>query len=633
MMRKHYTAAFKTKVVQELCGFATPLSSLDRIWLKDGQDIIWFSRSLADAKYGILKDRTNFFEQSLFLIQIEPMTILPDLSDLIIEQVSITNDVMITVRAASPMVPCPCCGTLSRRVQSRYTRTLRDLPVSGRYTHLTVHVRRFFCQESTCIRKIFAERFPSLTLPRVKFTLRLQETLRQMGFALGGEAGARLGRVLSIPGSSDTVLRLVKQTELPVASSPRVVGIDDWSWKRRLRYGTLICDLESRKPIDVLPDRSVESVSAWFEKYPSIEIVSRDRSSEYAAAIKKGAPQALQVADLWHIGKNLAESVSTLLARCRAEIRRGLHVQAEPSQEREEMEPVSEEERHPARSLSEEQARVARRAQKLDRYEQIIELHDQGLKAAEIASRTGISGRTVQRWLAHGSFPEARRRRRRPSLIDPYERSVLQWWHEGNRNGLQLYRELITRGYKGSSKAMYNYLATLRTPQSDSLQSIPLKLRRRKSVPLLPPPLENFSAQRATWLFVCQPEKLDQIQQEELMRILQASPSAETAYSLAQGFMQMIREHTGQPLESWLNSVEESHLPELKSFARGIQHDKAAVLAGLTLSWSQGPLEGHVNRLKLIKRSMYGRAKLPLLRARVLHVAEKEPARATILAG
>lgn len=601
--------------------------------MMDSMDKIWFSRSLADAKYGILKDRTNFFEQSLFLIQIEPMTILPDLSDLIIEQVSITNDVMITVRAASPMVPCPCCGTLSRRVQSRYTRTLRDLPVSGRYTHLTVHVRRFFCQESTCIRKIFAERFPSLTLPRVKFTLRLQETLRQMGFALGGEAGARLGRVLSIPGSSDTVLRLVKQTELPVASSPRVVGIDDWSWKRRLRYGTLICDLESRKPIDVLPDRSVESVSAWFEKYPSIEIVSRDRSSEYAAAIKKGAPQALQVADLWHIGKNLAESVSTLLARCRAEIRRGLHVQAEPSQEREEMEPVSEEERHPARSLSEEQARVARRAQKLDRYEQIIELHDQGLKAAEIASRTGISGRTVQRWLAHGSFPEARRRRRRPSLIDPYERSVLQWWHEGNRNGLQLYRELITRGYKGSSKAMYNYLATLRTPQSDSLQSIPLKLRRRKSVPLLPPPLENFSAQRATWLFVCQPEKLDQIQQEELMRILQASPSAETAYSLAQGFMQMIREHTGQPLESWLNAVEESHLPELKSFARGIQHDKAAVLAGLTLSWSQGPLEGHVNRLKLIKRSMYGRAKLPLLRARVLHVAEKEPARATILAG
>src|SRR6266487_3872983 len=511
------------------------------------------------------------------------MTIIPDLSDLVIEQVSMTNEVTITVRAASPTAPCPCCGTICKRIQSRYTRTVRDLPASGRPVHLMIHVRRFFCQESTCIRKIFAERFPSLTLPRVKFTLRLQEALTEMGFELGGEACARLGKNLSIPGSSDTILRLVKRAELPSAPPPHVVGLDDWSWKRRLRYGTLICDLESRKPIDVLPDRSVETVSAWFEKYPSIEMVSRDRSSEYAAAIKKGAPQALQVADLWHIGKNLAESVSTLLARCRAEIRRGLHVQAEPSQEREEMEPVPEEERHPARSRSEEQARVARRAQKLDRYEQIIELHDQGLTAIDIASRIGISGRTVHRWLAHGSFPEARRRRRRPSLIDPYERYVLARWHEGNRNGLQLYRELTSRGYKGSSKAMYNYLATLRTPQSDAPQLAPLKSRRRKSVPSLPVPLENFSAQRATWLFVCQPEKLDQRQQEELALIRQASPSAEAAYGLTQGFMQMVREHTGQHLESWLTSAERSHVPELKSFAKGIQQDKAAVLAGLSL--------------------------------------------------
>src|SRR6266487_3657326 len=400
------------------------------------------------------KEQNKFFQRDIFLIRFELMTIFPDLTDLVIEQVSVTNEATITVRAASPMASCPCCGTISKRIQSRYTRTVRDLPASGRPVHLVLHVRRFFCQESTCARKIFAERFPSLTLPRMKFTLRLQETLREMGFALGGEAGARLGKQLSIPGSPDTLLRLVKGADLPVAASPRVVGIDDWSWKRRLRYGTLICDLEDNTPIDVLPDREVETVSAWFENHPTVEIVSRDRSSEYAAAIRKGAPQALQVADLWHIGKNLADSVSTLLARCRAEIRRGLHIQATPSQAK--AEPLPEEERHPARSRSEEQARVARRAQKLDRYTQIIELHDQGLKAADIASRTGISGRTVHRWLAHGSFPETRRRRRRPSLIDPYERYVLTWWHEGNRNGLQLYRELTSRGYKGSSKAMYN---------------------------------------------------------------------------------------------------------------------------------------------------------------------------------
>ncbi len=562
------------------------------------------------------------------------MTILPDLSDLVIEQVSITKNVTVTVHAASPTAPCPCCGTICKRIQSRYTRTVRDLPASGRPVHLVIHVRRFFCQESTCVRKIFAERFPSLTLPRVKFTLRLQEGLQEMGFELGGEAGARLGKKLSYPGSPDTILRLVKGAELPMASSPRVVGLDDWSWKRRLRYGTLICDLESRNPLDVLADRSVETVSAWFEKHPSVEIVSRDRSSEYAAARKYGAPQAIEVADRWHLGKNLAESIETLLARCRAEIRRALQGQTMTEHERAETEPVLEEEKRPARSRREEQARLARRAQKLDRYEQVLELRDQGLTAADIGSRIGVSGRTVQRWLAHGSFPEARRRRRRPSLIDPYERYILQWWQEGNRNGLQLYRELTAQGYRGSSKAMYRYLERLRTPQRHSSgSSSPSKRPGRKRVLALPAPLENFSAQRATRLFVCHPEKLDETQQHELALIRQASPSAEAAYGLAQAFMQMIRERTGHQLDAWLSSAEASHLPEFKSFAKGIQQDKAAVLAGLTLPWSQGPLEGHVNRLKLIKRSMYGRAKLPLLRARVLHVAEKEPSRAAILAG
>ncbi len=404
-------------------------------------------------------------------------------------------------------------------------------------------------------------------------------------------------------------------------------------WKRRLRYGTLSCDLESSNPIDVLPDRSVETVSAWFEKHPTVEIVSRDRSSEYAAAIRKGAPQALQVADLWHIGKNLADSVQTLLARCRAEIRRALQGQAVPEQEREEIEPMPEEERRPPRSRSVKLAQEGRRAQKLDRYTQVVELHHQGLRAADIASGVGIGERTVHRWLRNGSFPEARRRRRRPSCIDPYERYVLNWWQEGNRNGAQLYRELTAQGYKGSSRAMYSYLATLRTPQVRSSKSSPSKPQGRKSTPWSPAPLENFSAQRATWLFVCQPEKLDQRQQAELALIRQASPSAETAYGLAQAFMQMIREHTGQQLDTWLSEVEASHLPELEAFAKGIQQDKAAVFAGLTLPYNNGPLEGPVNRLKLSKRSMYGRAKLTLLRARVLHVAQKEPSRAALLTG
>jgi transposase len=178
--------------------------------------------------------------------------------------------------------------------------------------------------------------------------------------------------------------------------------------------------------------------------------------------------------------------------------------------------------------------------------------------------------------------------------------AVLGWRQEGYRNGSQLYKELIAQGYKGSSKAMYNYLATLRAPQSDSPKSLPSKPRGRKSVPPPPVPLENFSAQRATWLFLRQLDDLNEAQQKELALMRQASPSAEVAYGLAQAFMQMIREHTGHQLETWLSSVEESMLPEFKSFAKGILQDKAAIFAGLTLPWSNGPLEGHMNRLKLI---------------------------------
>jgi transposase len=543
------------------------------------------------------------------------MTIITDLSDLVIEQVGVTNVVTISARAVAPTASCPCCGNLSKRVHSHYQRTLRDLPASGRPVHLVMQVRRFFCEEKTCMRKIFAERFPSLTLPRVKFTLRLQEALGEMGFELGGEAGARLGQKQGYEASPDTILRLVKQAKLPTPSSPRVVGIDDWSWKRGLRYGTLICNLENRRPIDVLPDRSVETVSAWFEQRPSIEIVSRDRSSEYAAAISQGAPQALQVADLWHIGKNLTESVETLLARCRAEIRRGLQGQALPEQEGGDVF-SAQEERRPARSRSVEQAHLARRAQKQDRYQQVIELHSQGMKAPDIAHRVGIGERTVYRWLAHGSFPEARRRRRRPSLIDPYDRYVIERLQQGCHNGSQLYRELTAKGFKGAPRALYRYLATLPTPQSLPSESLQPE---SKSTLAPPAPLQNFSARRATKLFICHPDDLDETSRAELALIRQASPNAEAAYGLAQTFMRMIREHEGQQLETWLNEAEASQLPEFQSFASGIQQDKAAVLAGLTLPWSQGPVEGHVNRLKLLKRQMYGRAKLPLLRQRVLH--------------
>lgn len=240
------------------------------------------------------------------------MTIFPDFT---IEYTHVAQDVIITLRSMFPTAVCPYCGVTATRVQSRYTRTPLDLPVSGRSVHLIVHVRHFFCDNTVCFRNIFAEQFPSFLRPRAKLTTRLQEALCQIGFALGGEAGARLGGQLRFPGSPDTILRLVRTHKLPLTASPQVIGIDDWAWKRRLRYGTIICDLERGIPIDLLPDRSVETVSLWLQSHPSIEIISRDRASEYATAAHNSAPQAIQVADRWHLAKKLTESVSTVLTR------------------------------------------------------------------------------------------------------------------------------------------------------------------------------------------------------------------------------------------------------------------------------------------------------------------------------
>ena len=209
--------------------------------------------------------------------------IFPDFPEVRIEQVQVAHEITLTLRTTSSTASCPRCGTRSTRVQSRYTRRLHDLPSGGRPVCLILHVRRFFCTKSTCAQKIFTERLPELCRPHAQRTIQLQQALCQLGLTSGGQAGAEIGSEQGISGSRDTNLRLVRRHQLPDPQPSPIVGIDDWAWKRRQRYGTLICDLQSRQPIDLLADRSVETVSAWFQAHPHVKIVSRDGSSEYAS--------------------------------------------------------------------------------------------------------------------------------------------------------------------------------------------------------------------------------------------------------------------------------------------------------------------------------------------------------------
>jgi len=508
------------------------------------------------------------------------MIIFSDLPDVQVEEVEVACEITLTLRTTSPMAPCPTCGTQSSHIQSRYTRTLRDLPSSGRPIRLILHVRRFFCKQSTCAQKIFAERLPELCRPYAQRTNRLQEALCQLGLRVGGQAGADSGSEQGLSGSRDTILRLVRRWKQSAPSSPRVIGLDDWAHKRRLRYGTLICDLEQSRPIDLLPDRSVESVAAWLKQHPSLEVVSRDGSSEYASAIRKGAPQARQVSDRWHLVKNLTTCVSAQLAKTLAQLRRA-------------------EERRPARTQAVQQVQQARAAERTARYDHILALQAQGVKSGEIARTLGMSQRTIQRWIATGTIPYARRKRPRASLIDPYKTYLWKRWHQGCHSEAQLERELRAKGYKGSPHGIYRYLETLKAAKlAPSKHTSAAKLASS----IQPNALLTLSASQATWLFFRKEEDLKPEEQETLRQLRQASPQLEVAYQLVDEFLHMVRERTGEQLDSWLHKVETSQLPAFQTFVTGVHNDKDAVLAGLTLPWSTGPVEGHVNRLKLMKR-------------------------------
>src|SRR6266498_6051183 len=332
------------------------------------------------------------------------MIIFPDLPTVEVEGVEGAEEIILTLRTTSPTAPCPSCGTVSSRIQSRYRRVLRDLPAVGHPIRLIVHVRRFFCKKSTCAQKIFVERLPELCHPHAQRTKRLQKALCELGLKIGGQAGADVGSELGISGSRDTILRLVRQSHPSAQSEPHVIGLDDWARKRRLRYGTLICDLELGLPIDLLPDRSAEAVSAWLLKHPSLDVGRFDGSSEYASAMRKGAPQARQVSDRWHLVKNLTACVSVQLAQCLTQIRRTEQAKADIGKD----EQSSRQHYSHPRTRAERRTQQARQAERLARYEHITALFQQGMKSADIAAQTGMTERTIRRWLSRGDIPYSR---------------------------------------------------------------------------------------------------------------------------------------------------------------------------------------------------------------------------------
>jgi transposase len=490
---------------------------------------------------------------------------------------------------------------------------------------LRVTIRRFVCSRSDCPRRIFAERLPGFAAPRARTTDRLRRTQANLGSSLGGEAGSRLAARLAMATSPDTLLRRVKQLEAEPAAPPRVVGIDDWAWRKGQRYGTIVVDLERSDVIDLLPDRDADTVAAWLKAHPGVEVVSRDRSQTYAQAATEGASQAQQVADRWHLLENLREAIERVLARHSAVVDAGLKAPETPSEAARDpavpeataavstVEPSSSQ--PPSDPSSESprlQAQRAKRQRRVDRFEQVHERHRRGHSARRIARELGMSRNAVRHYLRCKECPDWRPGRTWRSRWDAHREWLDARLAEGDTNAADLHRQLTARGFRGS------YVSVQRYVRKRSGVAGKKRERVHAARPSDPP---RPSPRRLSFEWVRRPEDRKPEEQKRIDAIRACSDELGSALDLADEFADLLRKRSSKTLSAWLVKGEASSSPEIRRYAEGIRRDESAVLAAVTQRWSNGPVEGHINRLKTVKRQMYGRAGFVLLKARVLIAA------------
>ncbi len=501
---------------------------------------------------------------------------------------------------------CPDCQDISASVHSMYTRHPRDLPCQERMIRLHLLVHRFFCRNPTCPRKTFVEPLPQVVAKCAHRTFRFTKRLAQLGLALGGRAGARLGWRTGMLTSRNTILRVLRCLPAPDYPTPRVMGIDDWAWRKCTSYGTIICDLERGYVVELLPDRDTDTVVRWLQDHPGVEIVTRDRSASYGEAISKGAPGAQQVADRWHLLKNLRDTAEQVLSAYRKYL--ALHDPPPP----EHLQPLLSAHPDPAISTSlskAAQSPIENRQRRLARYQQVVDLHEKGMSCQDIAQIVGLHSETVGDWLSKGAFPERKTRPVGSKSLRPYLEHIHKRWDEGCHNATQIWRELCNLGYDRSSHSVQDYCARLR-------QGLVTQTPERAAAK---PHIRRYSPKEAAYLLTSWPDKLTDQQTQDLIRMRQAHPAIEEAYNLAQDFIKLLAGKKPDSLSSWMQQALTGSLTPFQTFAAGLHRDLAAVKAGLEAPWSNGRVEGHVNRLKLIKRQMYGRANFDLLSIRVIH--------------
>ncbi|MFD5126900.1 ISL3 family transposase [Streptomyces olindensis] len=520
-----------------------------------------------------------------------PEMLFASLADVVLTSVDTSGEsIRVAARSAAEGAACPGCGSWSRRVHGSYLRFPGDLPVVGKPVVVALRVRRFTCATAECPRRTFVEQVPGLTRRHGRWTERLRSLLGSLGLALAGRAAGRLAELIGVRVSRSTVLRVVQALPEPSPPPPTAVGVDEFALRKGRVYGTVLVDVESRRPVELLPDREPETLAAWLAQHPQIKVVCRDRAPFYAEGAALGAPQALQVADRWHLWHNLGQAAERCVSQHRTCLRAAPPT-AEPAKEP----PAQETPASPWPTGHRFADRIRAR------HSQVHALLEAGHSRRSIQRQLRMTYRTVKQ-LADALVPEELFRgqwQNRPTRLDAFKPYLHQRWEEGCTNAWKLWEEITEHGYRGGYGAVRDYLRLLRTtPRPPDLR---------------PPSVRTVSG----WLLT-HPDALREDDRLRLKAALADCPELQALTGHIRAFARMLTQREGEQIAEWIAAVREDDLPSLHTFASGLERDLDAVTAGLSTPWNSGVVEGHVNRIKMLKRQMFGRAGFTLLRKRVL---------------
>jgi transposase len=542
-------------------------------------------------------------------------------------QVSIVcngSKVLISAASSQKHSSCPVCKERSRTIHSHYNRMLADLPISGHNVQILLRSRKFFCNNRRCYRKIFTERFTSEVAAYGRRFSRSTNLLAKIGLELGGNKGAVISSVVGCPVSSATMIRTVKKLSYStVEQTSGIIGVDDWAFKKGRNYGTIIVDLGNSRVVDLLADRDAGTLATWLEKHPEVHTVSRDRASAYALGIRKGAPQAIQVADRFHLLVNLRNALQRSFQRHSAVLKetfRLFNEQNSPHIQQNDEEkiiaaPITKPSIPPSENPSLYTGNVS--SQRQYKFEKAKELYAKGYKIRAIAKHLNANRKSIRKYIQLEVLSARTLPVYSPFMtnFDKYRQYLIANYKPGITTFRQLHQAIVASGFDGKYSSFCDRMNQLINGgrvfcQSENTSEV-LK-------PLLD--IKMWSTTKLSFMALSDSEKLNPTEKRFLDFLYSSSSIIRETAELASKFKKLFVTKEIGSLEQWIQRalIADS---SLKTFAKGIQLDFEAVNQAVVSSISNGRVEGQVNKLKTVKRKMYGRASFDLLKTMMLATA------------